>query len=470
MKTNANAIAAWVRKYRQVTESSVALTFAEYQGERWSYNVDEGMWLQWVGTHWARKQSPEMIDALRHFMGVFANGFKQMQIITGNEAVKLQNQRGIAAVEKLCRNLPSFLARTPLYDADGFLLGTPGGTIDLRTGEMKTADPMDFITRLTSVTPAPPGTPLGPRFQAFMDEVMCGNRDLQRTMQQLAGICATGSTRDQRMAFLYGPGRNGKGVWCRTIAGVLGDYVATAPRDLFTLQSGSYASHPTALVRVVAARMVISPEIPEGAVWDITLIKEITGGDPMEIRRMRQDFYNAIPRCTVIVMGQVKPELKSVDASVRERFLAITFPVVIPEERRIPDLEKQFIAEEGPSILRWVIDGAVDRERMGRLHIAEVIRTDTEDYMAEENILADFIASRFERAPAGVAEDDKEWWVKTGDAYEAWKAFSGHFGRKPGAKNPFTTSVVAAGIGYHRANTGRYFTRVRMVLGFDLSQ
>jgi putative DNA primase/helicase len=461
MKISTNKLHAWLRRHQQVSESALAATLAEHAGDKWRYDTDNHVWLQWVDTHWARRQTPELLDKTRMFMVEFTGMLRKIELISNAEAVKFQSQKAISAIERIARSLPSFLVRASIFDADPDALGTKAGTIDLRTGEIRAADPGDHITILTTVVPAPPGTPC-PRWQDFLDEVTNGNRDLQRTLQQWAGISASGNTRDQRILFLYGPGRNGKGVFLRTIGGLLGEHAVNAPRDLFM---AGPQQHPTALVDVVAARMVMASEIPEGATWDAALIKDITGGDPIPVRRMRQDFYLIAPRCTVSISGNAKPELKTVDEAVRGRFLVGTFPNVIPAERRIPDFEKVLIESEGPAILRWVIDGAVDRERSGRLHVAKVITVDTEDYFAEENILEDFINAHFERADDAVDEYNRDFWVPTSDAYMLWRGFCGHFGRVPGPRNPFTTAMKNARIGYKRTENGRYFTRIRRKLG-----
>jgi putative DNA primase/helicase len=293
-----------------------------------------------------------------------------------------------------------------------------------------------------------------------MDEVMGGDRDLQRTMQQWAGSSATGSTRDQRIMFIYGSGRNGKGVYCRTVAGLLGEHVAGAPRDLF-VEQGGFRRHLAELVNVVKARMVLASEIPEGAAWDTALVKELTGGDTMEIRRMRENLIKATPTCSITVMGNHKPELKSVDEAVRGRFLLVTFPVFIPPERRVDDLEKILLAAEGPAILRWVIDGAVDREQSKRLFVAPVISAGTDDYFSEENLLEEFLNTYFDKVDDGSR-------VKTGDVFELWRAFCARFGKKSGARNAFTAEVRAAGVEYKRTEDGRYFVNIRNKLtGFE---
>ena len=221
-----------------------------------------------TGTHWARRQTLEFLEALGFFVAELVQVFRRLDAITHSEAVKLKRQTTVAALEKICRGMPSFLAHSGLFDADPFLLGTPGGTIDLRTGAMQPAVPDDYITVLTTVTPAPPGTPLGPLFRQFLHDITSGDTDLQKTLQQWFGISAQGTSRDQLMMFIYGPGGNGKGVLLRTIAGLLGDHAVNAPRDMLTTKK--YSQHTTHLVDVLNARMAIATEVDDDTTWDMS--------------------------------------------------------------------------------------------------------------------------------------------------------------------------------------------------------
>ena len=56
--------------------------------------------------------------------------------------------------QRMARADPAHAVEAGQWDADPMLLGTPGGTVDLRTGKMRRADPADKITRLTSCTPS----------------------------------------------------------------------------------------------------------------------------------------------------------------------------------------------------------------------------------------------------------------------------------------------------------------------------
>jgi len=113
MKTGVSQLQAWAKQHGgKVSEAALAQTLArpDFQGEGWRFNADTSKWLQWVGTHWARDQTPEFLDTVRNFVVAFTTALNKAQIITASEAARWQSQRAIAAVEKLCRNLPQIFA------------------------------------------------------------------------------------------------------------------------------------------------------------------------------------------------------------------------------------------------------------------------------------------------------------------------------------------------------------------------
>jgi len=69
-------------------------------------------------------------------------------------------------VKNLLQGAKCDCERPNIWDRAPLLLGTPTGTVDLETGLQRPADPEEFITRLTSIGPAPEGTP-HPVFRNF---------------------------------------------------------------------------------------------------------------------------------------------------------------------------------------------------------------------------------------------------------------------------------------------------------------
>ena len=155
----------------------------------------------------------------------------------------------------------------------------------------------------------------------------------------MLGYGLTGLTREHALFFGYGTGANGKGVLLSTVAGVLGEYHQTAPIETFTASNGD--RHPTDLAGLRGARLVSATETEEGRRWAESRIKQLTGGDMVAARFMRQDFFEYLPAFKLFIAGNHKPSLRSVDEAIRRRFHLIPFAVTIPPEERDPDLDQK---------------------------------------------------------------------------------------------------------------------------------
>jgi putative DNA primase/helicase len=171
-----------------------------------------------------------------------------------------------------------------------------------------------------------------------------------------------GLTREHALFFGYGTGANGKSVLLSTIAGTLGEYHRTAPIETFTASNAD--RHPTDLAGLRAARLVTATETEEGRRWAESRIKKLTGGDKVAARFMRQDFFEYRPAFKLIIAGNHKPSLRSVDEAIRRRFHLIPFSITIPPEERDPDLAEK-LKDERPAILAWLIEGCLEWQTVG---------------------------------------------------------------------------------------------------------
>jgi putative DNA primase/helicase len=197
--------------------------------------------------------------------------------------------------------------------------------------------------------------------------------ELSAYLQRMAGYSLTGSTQEHALFFLYGLGANGKTTFLNTITACAGDYHRTAPIETFT--TSSVDRHPTDLAGLRGARLVTAVETEEGCHWAEGRIKSLTGGDKISARLMRQDFFEYTPQFKLIIAGNHKPGLKSVDEAIRRRFNLIPFTVTIPPDERDGALPEKLKAEL-PGIMQWMINGCVDwQERT--LAPPEVVATAT---------------------------------------------------------------------------------------------
>jgi putative DNA primase/helicase len=146
-------------------------------------------------------------------------------------------------------------------DAYPWLINTPGGAVDLRTGVIIPHDLKHYATKITAVAPAGDC----PLWRKFLAEITACDVELQAFLQRIAGYALTGSISEHALFFFYGTGENGKGVFLNTFTAILADYAAIAPMETFVATRSE--RHPTDLAGLRGARLVTAQETEQGRRW-----------------------------------------------------------------------------------------------------------------------------------------------------------------------------------------------------------
>jgi putative DNA primase/helicase len=308
-------------------------------------------------------------------------------------------------------------------------LNTPGGIVDLRTGKLRPAIQEDYCTKISAVAPAGDC----PQWLAFLSRITNGDQELQSFMQRMAGYALTGLTREHALFFLYGTGGNGKGVFLRAISGVMGDYAKTAPVETF-IDSKSQ-NHPTDVAGLQGARLVTAIETEEGRRWAESKLKNLTGGDKIAARFMRQNFFEFVPQFKLVVAGNHKPGLRSVDEAIRRRLNLIPFTVTIAPEERDGELDDKLRAEWG-GILQWAIDGCLEWQRTG-LGAPETVTAATGAYLAEEDTIARWIED--------CCEVKRTLWTPATALFDSWRRWAESNQEPAGSQKKFSQALESHG-------------------------
>src|SRR4029450_11173183 len=125
------------------------------------------------------------------------------------------------------------------------------------------------------------------------------------------------------------------------------------------------------------------------------MIKRLAGGDRFSARFMRQDFFEFTPQFKLLIAGNHKPTLRSVDEAIKRRLNPIPFTVTIPVEERDPDFA-EYLKPEWPGILQWMIDGCLEWQRIGSLAAPKIVTEATNAYLESEDAVRAWIEERCE--------------------------------------------------------------------------
>jgi P4 family phage/plasmid primase-like protien len=386
-----------------------------------------GKWLRWDGMRWKEDTTLAAFDLARKV--VRDHAVDLAEITTGNGAIALASAKTIAAVERLARS-DQMLARSPdVWDTDAWLINTRNGVVDLRHAALLPHDPNFYMTKLTAAG----ATGDCPLWLAFLDRVAAGDKELIAYLQRVAGYCLTGSTRDHALFFLYGTGGNGKGVFLNTLRGIWADYAVVAAMETFVETTTD--RHPTDLAMLRGARLVIAQETEKGRHWAEAKISALTGGDPIRARFMRQDFFEYVPQFKLVIAGNHKPALKSVNEAIRRRIHMIPFLVTIPDSEKDFELPEKLKAE-WPGIMQWAIDGCLEWQQIG-LAPPTVVADATAEYLANEDTFTNWTAE--------CCVTGETHWGIGARLWASWKAWAEASNEKPGTRKAFAPTMVDHG-------------------------
>jgi len=271
-------------------------------------------------------------------------------------------------------------------DADPMLLACTNGVLDLRTGKLRAHKRADFITQCCAV--AYDENARAPVWERFVLEVFKGDAELVEWVRRYLGYCLTGSTDEHILVVAHGDGSNGKTTLFDGFRQMLGTYGKTAAPGLLMARKGE--RHPTEIIDLRGARLVCSSESGEGGRLAEDLVKQLTGGDGLKGRGMRQDFIDFAPTFKLVLFTNHRPLITGQDGGIWRRIRLVPFLAKFEGERKDKTLPAKLKAE-WPGILRWCVEGLARWQAEGFNRCA-AIENASNQYREESDLLGQFIA------------------------------------------------------------------------------
>lgn len=359
------------------------LGWLHYTGQRWQYVEDAAVFKLMKETLVrTRKEGVNLCDepqgptgrrlSERAAFRKFVNGSESLHRIAA--AVKLAQTVGHTWIEDVDK-----------LDADPWLFNCANGTIDLRTGKLRGHNPADLITQMTPVRYDPKAK--CPRFDKFLQEVTCGDKDLETFLQHHMGYRATGDVREQLFFIYHGDGERGKSTFKDLMLHVLGDYAHEAAPDILT--SKHYSEHPTELMDLKGRRLVWVMETESGQRLRVSRMKRLTGDERVKGRYMRQDWTEFRRTFEPVLVTNHLPQIDDPGRAAWRRIL------VVPWEFEPPQRDRQLLNAlkgEERGILRWIVEGCKAWYKLKTIPIPKAVRDATASYKAEQDSVARFIA------------------------------------------------------------------------------
>ena len=348
-----------------------------------------GKWFIWDGRRWRIDDTNEIYRCAKDVIRAI---HRDASLAADDEikalarwAIASESDYTLKGTISLTRSEPGISITTDQLDANPWILNTPGGTVNLKTGNIRPAHQEDLITKITS-TPVDMEADC-PQWKRVILEIMDNNQVMVDYLQRALGYSLTGDVSEHAMFLCYGSGRNGKNTILDTVKSLLGDYAwVVDPKCFLSGRDG----HPTSLAALAGRRFVPTDEVDDGEKLAEGLIKRVTGNKTLNARFMRQDEFEFLIQFKLWFACNHKPEVKGTDEGIWSRLRLIPFNVYFPPEKRIKGLSEILVQEEGPAILGWLINGCRKWLR-GGLNEPQSVLDATKEYRSEQDVLSAFL-------------------------------------------------------------------------------
>lgn len=373
-------------KFYELSEYGLAERLIDAHGQDLHYCFDWGEWLIWDGRIWRIDQTGEVIRRAKQVVRALRNE----AILVDDKALKKHaresESRGkLIAMIGLAESEKPMPILTSDLDQESFHFVCKNGVIDLASGKLLKHHRELLVSKMSPIKYAEDAQ--CPRWLEFLFEIFDGNSELMAVVQRAVGYSLTASTEEQCLFLLHGAGANGKSTFLSVLQHILGDYSKTAAPNLLAAKRGD--PHPTGLADLFNARMVVSHEWGAGRAFDEELVKQLTGGDRIRARRMRENFFEFSPTHKLWIAANHLPRIRQADYGIWRRVVLFPFTVTIPPEKRQNNLV-ELLLREAPGILAWAVDGCQSWRAAG-LGTTKIMADAKDKYREEMDALGPFL-------------------------------------------------------------------------------
>ena len=418
------------------TELANSKRFVKAHGENARFCYAWGRWVVWNGTYWQANGNGKAESMAKEISESMWKEIAQNSHLQHKEhlsfAKTTSKSAGVSAMLKLSESaLPVEVAQ---FDTHPWLLTCPNGTVDLRTGKKREHRQEDFLTAHCPTRFNPDAT--CDHFNEFLASIFDCNSTLMDFVLRLFGYSLTGDISEQILPVFYGGGSNGKSTLLTAIKGAIGDqYTATAPPSL--LMEKKFEEHPTELAVLFGKRLVTATETKQGVRLSEAQVKQLTGGDDVCTRQMRQDFWKFSPTHKLYLSTNHKPIIEGTDHAIWRRIILNPFNVQFWDEEKGetgPDhlkMDKSLpdkLKAEKEGILMALIRACLLWQKNG-LGVPEIVKVATSGYKNDSDTVGKFVSDscvtlkNLEVKCSTLYSEFERWCGETGDYVVSRKAF-----------------------------------------------
>lgn len=450
--------------YRDRMKYSAATRWIVYDGQVWNENEITAQGLAQDLTERQLKEARILVSKAQAMENAAiesgdssaqGKAKKRLKFATDYRSFVLGQRRTTRITAALNEARPKLQISVESLDFDGFLLNTPGGAVDLRTGTGRAHDPQDFCTKITAVSPGTTGEEL---FTEFLHHLTCNDKDLQRYLQEIAGMFLVGKVYCEYLVIAYGAGGNGKSTFFNLLARVMGNYAGSLSAETLTVNCRKNKSPEYAELR--GKRLVIAAELEEGMRLDTAVVKKLCSTDPVYAEKKFKAPFSFIPSHSTVLYTNHLPKVGTTDKGTWDRLIVIPFNACFRGmEGEVMNYADSLYHHSGGAALTWMIQGAKRFITNNfKIRQPQCVLDAIEEYRAANDWLHNFLEDTCEIKP--------EYTEKSGELYAEYRAYCSHTGDYTRSNADFNKAMADTGFKYQKKKTGMLVIGLRITPPF----
>lgn len=445
-------------QFRNTDENTAGRLFAEVFRPVLRFNKSRKAWACYDGIRW--KTEPGCLDAelcaqeLARALELYALMNKSASEPSGNElnyqkfSIRLgERQKRLRMIEDA---KPLITVTETDFDQDSDLLNLRNCVLNLRTGKQIPHYPELMLSKVCNAAYDPKADPAA--WEKFISEIMQEDPEKIEYLQRVLSYGMLGTNTEEKFFMFYGSStRNGKSTLLETISYLLGDYAESLPPEALAQKQRDSSRPNEEIAKLRGIRFVQMSEPSKRMVFDVALLKNLTGGDRIACRYMYGHSFNYYPAFKVFINTNYLPVVTDDTLFASDRCQLLTFDKHFTKAEQNQNLKDIFRRPENLSaVLNWLLAG-LDRYKVRGLDPVQAVEEATKEYRADSDKVQKFIDECLEYAPGRNVKVKILYQV-----YAKWCSESGYgtdnksnFIQDLKAKNLFAKSGTVDGRTFH---------------------
>jgi P4 family phage/plasmid primase-like protien len=435
------------------TEYDVArLVYAIYEGQFKCTNIRNKIWYQFKNGRWEEIDSgttlrhnlsknihqlyankmQTLIDSLNNMdadseMAKDTRGkIKQL----GDMAIKLKKTSWKQNIMRECCECFFDGEFLNMLDKNTELLCFKNGVLDIKNKCFRESRPNDYLSLCTNSDYVefneddPEHVEIRDEIMEFMRQLF-PEEGLNNYMWEHLASVLVGDNRNQTFNIYTGCGRNGKSKLVELMDLVLGDYKGSVPLALITQSRGSIGGVSPEIAQLKGIRYAVMQEPSKATKLNEGIMKELTGGDPIQGRALFKDTVTFVPQFSLVVCTNHLFDINSSDDGTWRRI-------------RVCDFQSKFVDNPStdPKDYQFKVDRSIDKkfkrwapiftsllvqklfETNGMVKDCSAVLAPTQNYKAQQDHFAGFVKERIVKMDGAkikkrdVLNEFQEWYTE----------------------------------------------------------